>query len=213
MTNLTPIKASIGFKKSSANDGLARANAVLDGVYTAKDDYPASPVDSATLKTQIDGLSAAIAAALDGGKKAIAAREHQKQVVGKSLRQIGRYVEENCKDNMQTFLKSGFQPISTTRTPVPPLSEAIRKIVPGNNSGQILVTVVDDPEAVSYVLRWAPLGPGGTPINWTEQPVAQTRPPALVSGLTPGTTYAFQVRGVKVDGYTDWSESVTRICT
>ena len=171
-----------------------------------------TPPPLATLKTQIDGLSAAIAAALDGGKKAIAAREHQKQVVGKSLRQIGRYVEENCKD-MQTFLKSGFQPISTTRTPVPPLSEAIRKIAAGNNSGQMLVTVVDDPEAVSYVLRWAPLGPGGTPVNWTEQPVAQTRPPALVSGLTPGTTYAFQVRGVKIDGYTDWSESVTRICT
>jgi len=36
---------------------------------------------------------------------------------------------------MTTFLKSGFPPV-TIRTPVKPLSESIRNIVPGDNSGQ-----------------------------------------------------------------------------
>src|SRR5437870_1844469 len=31
--------------------------------------------------------------------------------------------------------------------------------------------------------------------------------------VDPRTAYAFQVRGVTNAGYTDWSESVTRICT
>ncbi len=92
MAKVKPIKASLGFKKVSANDVAARGNAVLAGVYADKDDYPNPPIDQATLKSQLDTLSAAISAALDGGKKAIAEREHQKEVVIKSLRQIGHYV-------------------------------------------------------------------------------------------------------------------------
>jgi hypothetical protein len=43
------------------------------------------------------------------------------------------------------------------------------------------------------------------------QIVAKARPASLVTGLTPGTTYAFQVRSL-VDGvYSDWSDSVMRI--
>src|SRR5690242_18165451 len=122
MTQTKPIKASLGFKKSSANDVLNRGNAVLGGVFSDKEDYINPPVDEATLKNQLDALSVDITAALDGGKKAIAAREHQKEVVIKSLRQLGHYVEENCKDNMPIFLKSGFEPVSTTRTKVGPLS-------------------------------------------------------------------------------------------
>ena len=213
MTQSKSIKASVGFKKLAAGDVLARANAVLDGVYTAKDDYANPPVDQATLKTQIDALSAGITAALDGGKKAIAAREHLKEVVIQSLRQLGHYVEANCKHDMPTFLKSGFQPISAIRTPSAPLSESIRKIAPGNNSGQMKVTLVFQQDAFAYQLRWAPVGSGGTLDNWTEQPVGNVKSPSLVTGLTPGTAYAFQVRAVTNAGYTDWSESVTRICT
>jgi hypothetical protein len=213
MTQTKPIKASLGFKKSSANDVLNRANAVLGGVFTDKEDYSIPPVDEATLKNQIDALSSDITAALDGGKKAIAAREHQKEVVIKSLRQLGHYVEENCKDNMPIFLKSGFEPVSTTRTKVAPLSDAIRKIIPAKNSGQMAVSLVAQAGALAYQLRWAPVGPGGTLGNWTEQLVGHAKPATLVTGLTPGTAYAFQVRAVTDSGYADWSESVTRICT
>ena len=213
MTQTKSIKASLGFRKLSAGDVVARANAVLDGLYTGKDDYPDPPVDQATLKAQIDALSGGITAALDGSRQAIAARNHLKEVVIKSLRQLGHYVEENCKDNMATFLKSGFQPLSTTRVPAARLSESIRKIAPGKISGQMEVTLVSEQAALSYQLRWAPVGPSGTPGNWIEQPVGNTKPAALITGLTPGTAYAFQVRAVTNAGYTDWSESVTRICT
>ena len=133
------IKASLAFNRLPAGDVLARANAVFDGVYNAKDAFPIPPIDPATLKAQIDALSVGITASFDGGKKAIAEREHQKEVVLRSLRQLGHYVEENCKDDMPTFLKSGFQPVSTTRTPATPLTEKIRKIAPGKNSGEMLV--------------------------------------------------------------------------
>ncbi|HEY2380419.1 MAG TPA: fibronectin type III domain-containing protein [Terriglobia bacterium] len=213
MTQTTPIKATLGFKKNSAKDVLARVNAVLGGIFTDTDDYPNPPIDQATLKSQADALSAGISAALDGGKKAIAEREHQKAVVIKSLRQIGQYAEANCKDEITIFLKSGYNAVSSTRTPAVPLSAAFRKIVPGGNSGQILVTLVAQAAAFSYVLRWAPAAAGGTLGTWIEQPVGNTRPPALVAGLIPGTTYVFQVRAVTKAGYSDWSDSVTRIAT
>ena len=35
--------------------------------------------------------------------------------------------------------------------------------------------------------------------------------PLLITGLSPGTTYVFQARALTKTGYSDWSESVTRI--
>jgi len=211
MTKTKPIKASVGFK--DAGDVVARANAVLGGLFTAKDDYAVPPIAEATLKVQTDALSAAMAAALDGGKKAIAERNRQKEVVIKSLRLLAHYAQENCKDDMTTFLKSGFQAVTINRTSAQPLSEWIRKIVPGKNSGQFLVSLVARSDAWAYQVRCAPVGPGGTPGTWIDEPVVNTKRPALVTGLTPGTTYAIQVRAITNSGYTDWTESITRICT
>ncbi len=213
MTESKMIKASLLLSKAAPGDVVARANAVCGGIFTASEDYPHTSVDKPTLEAQIDSLSASITAALDGGRKAIAERNRQQEVLARSLRQLANYVEHNCKGDMTTFLKSGFQPVTTVRTKVQPLSESIRKIVPGNNSGQMLVAIVALAAALSYELRWAIAGPGGTPGTWISQPVGNTRPPALVTGLTPGATYAFQVRAVTNSGYTDWSEPITRICT
>src|SRR5262245_44822632 len=102
MTHPKPIRAVKSFPKSSAGarDVLARANLVCERLYAANEDYANPPVDHATVKVQIDALSAAIVASMDGGRKAIAEREHQKSVLMKSLRQLAHYVEANCKDDM-----------------------------------------------------------------------------------------------------------------
>jgi len=212
MTTPKPIKASLGFKKLSTGDVIARANAVCGGIFAAKDEYPVPPVDQATLKAEVDALSESTTAALDGGNKAIAERDHRREIVMKSLRLLGRYAEEECNGDMPIFLKSGFQAISRTRTLAQAVSDAIRKIVPGPNSGQMKVSIVGRRDAFSYQLRWTPVGTE-TAGNWTTQLVCKIRPPVLVTGLTPGTAYAFQVRAATDSGYTDWSESVTRICT
>jgi len=156
---------------------------------------PAPPVDMPALKAATDLLAAKIAAAADGGKTAIAEKNHQKEVVAKLLVQLAHYVEANCKDDITIFLSSGFTPAASTKNTTPPVSESIRKIEPGPNSGQMLVTLMKFPGAASYLVQWAPA----------------VRPPVLISGLTPGTTYVFQARAVTKTGYSDWSESVTRI--
>jgi hypothetical protein len=53
----------------------------------------------------------------------------------------------------------------------------------------------------------------GTPGTWTSQLVTKMRPATTITGLTPGTT-SIQVRSfADTTGFTDWSDSVTRICT
>ena len=199
--------------RAVAGNILQRANAVLAGIFTAPAEYPNPPVDMATFKSSVDTLSSDITAALDGGQKAIAQRNHQMQVVNKLLGQLAHYAEASCKDDMTTFLKSGFEAVSTTKSPSQPLSQFIRKIDQGTNSGQLLVTIVAVPGASSYELRWAPLGTGGTPGPWTNQLLNKTRPPMSITGLTPGMTYVFEVRSFSDSGFSDWSDSVTRMCT
>ena len=211
MTKVKPIKAQLAFTKVAPPDVLFRANAVYAGMFN-NPAYSTAPVDMGTFKADIDGLSAAITAALDGGKKAIADLRHQVEVVIKALRQLGHYVEAACKDDMTIFMSSGFLAQGSVRTTTPPLTESIRKIEAGANSGQLLVTIVADRRAFSYELRWAPVT-NGSPGTWTTQAVTTARPASLVGNLTPGTIYAFQVRALSKQGYSDWSDPVTRMCT
>ena len=169
------------------------------------------PIDKAALEAAIASYSLLSTQAADGSKKAIAARNHQGDILIKMLRQLGHWVEANCNDDLKTFLASGFHAKSATSNKRQPVSESIRKLRPGKNSGEMEVVPVALPEALAYQLRFAPAS-GGTPANWTIQPVGLTRPPTVVTGLAPRTSYVFQVRAVTRSGYTDWSDPITRIC-
>jgi hypothetical protein len=200
--------------KTDANAVFSRGTAV----YTGLKDNPefttqSLPVDPTAFKSALDDLSVGIANAMDRGIKALAERDHCKRVVVKMLRQLVHYVEANCKDDVKIFLSSGFAIVSTVRQPIPPLSQFIRRIDPAQISGQLLVTLVSMAAAFSYELRWARAADAsGTAGSWTVQPVVKTRPPVLITGLTPGATYVFQARALTDSGYTDWSDSLSRIC-
>lgn len=208
-----PIKAIGGYNKKSPTDNLAFANAVHSGLFADATDYATPPIDEATFKGAIDTLSTTITAALDGGKKAIAERNHQEEIVIKMMRQLGQYAEAACKDDINTFLKSGFQAAATVRGSQQPVSQNIRKITPGNVSGQFHIVLVAVDGAAAYEVRSAATV-NGAPGTWTTQLITKTRPAVTITGLTPGTTYTIQVRSFADEsGFSDWSDPVTRICT
>jgi hypothetical protein len=179
---------------------------------TGNTNFPNPPVDMAAFKTAVDSFSTLITEALDGSKKVIAQKNKQREAVIKMVRLLGRYVEITSNGDMAVFQTSGFQPASTTKTTSEPLSEKIRKIDHGANSGQIVVWLRTVAKASSYEVRYAPAN-GPTPTAWTSQGVAKVKTPATLTGLTPGTTYMFQARALCPTGYTDWSDSITFICT
>ena len=186
-TKQRPIKAVLNFRRLPAESVVTASTVVHDHMNDNVNfaGAPAPPVDMPALKAATELLSAKIATAADGGKTAIAQRNHQKEVVVKLLVQLAHYVDA--------------------------VSESIRKVDPGVNSGDMQVTLMKFPGAASYDVRWAAVGAGGVPGEWTTKPAAAVRPPVLITGLTPGTTYVFQARAVTQTGYSDWSESVTRI--
>jgi len=213
MTKLTKhYRVNVGFGRMSEKDVAAAAVAVLDGLPN-NPNFPNSPVDLTAFKAEVEAYASAIAAAPDGGKKAIAERNKKREAIVKTLRQLGHWVEANCKNDLTILKSSGFQPASLTKAPIQPLAgpPAIDKVANGPHSGEIVVKPRLLPRAVSFVIRYAAIGADGKPGSWTEMPFVSSRP-VTVNGLTPATNYAFQIRALgRVGGYTDWSDTVTRI--
>src|SRR5437867_1496063 len=123
------IKAATGFRSMKPDAVFSTSQAIynaLDG--NANIPAPPAPFDLPTLLAANQALSAANSAALDGGKKAVAQRNHCKEIVVKILDQLAKYVQANCKDDMTIFLSPGFQAQSWTKTRPATASDKIRSI-------------------------------------------------------------------------------------
>jgi hypothetical protein len=208
---LNIIEPALGVTQIPDGDLLSRLNAVHEGMLN-NPVYPNPPVDMAGFKAAIDAYTAAAAAALDGGKSAIVARDQRRRDAIIMLRLLGHYVEGACKNDMKTFLSSGFV-AAPSRQPAPPQPVSAPSIVRVNqgNSGQLLVTIQPVARARSYELRYAPVPAAGTTGNWTRIVVASTKPATPINNLTPGGNYTFQVRAFGKLGFSDWSAPVERM--
>lgn len=208
-----PIRVKLGYGGLPHQEVATQAVAVVEGL-TNNPKLQNPPISPADLKAQVDTYASLIATAHnDGGKKAIIERNKQHVVVVKMLRQLGHWVEANCNDDPAILKSSGFQQQATpVRTPPQPLDGPPSfKVDNGPNSGHLVVHGKPVSKAVGYSVRYAPLGSDGKPGTWTELHPMTTIRSIAVTGLTPATTYAFQVRALGRLGYTDWSDSVTRI--
>jgi len=175
--------------------------------------FPAPPVDLNVFKSKLDSYSTSIGDAQDGGKKAITLRNHIGQEVIRMIRAIALYVELNCKDDPNIFLSSGLTPQSSVRTPVGELNQPMVSSVDYGASGELLVSIKSvGRQAKSYDVHYGVVGAGGAlPTNWSTVTVPNTKTPARLTGLTPGTTYAIQVRAYGPAGYTPYSDSAIRM--
>jgi hypothetical protein len=200
-----------GFAGVSDADVLSRGTNVQTCM-TGNANFPNPPVDLAALKTALDTFSALIAQALDGSKKVIAEKNKQRTAVIKMLRLLGRFVEVTCKDDMAIFETSGFQAAPAIRSTTPPLTEKIRKVVHGLNSGEITVWLKAVAKASSYEFRYA-VANAGAATTWTTMPLSNVKASIALKGLTPATTYLFQARALFKNTYTGWSDSISFICT
>src|SRR5882724_3384287 len=106
------------------------------------------------------------------------------------------YVEAACDGDMAKFNTSGFVAASTTRTAPQPLPPATFEYIDrGPRAGDIVVKVKPISKAMSFDVHFAVLGNGGTPGAWTTQTLTSPKK-TTISNLTPGATYAFQVRAL-----------------
>jgi hypothetical protein len=206
------IKAALNFGRLLPEQLLALGYAILKAL-TGNVNFTTLPLDLAVLKSALDAYNVSIGDAKDGSKKAITLRNQQGEEVIRMLRVLAFYVELNCKDDLNVFLTSGFTPRSHTRTPAQALDQPMIVDIEQGITGQLLASIKAVRGAKTYELRYGPVGAGGaTPVSWLAQTASKAKPAAAINGLTPGTTYAIQVRAYGPLGYTEWSDSATRMC-
>ena len=129
------------------------------------------------------------------------------------FRLLGHYVEGTCKNDMTTFLSSGFAVDNgRQKNPPQPVSSPLILAVDQGVTGQLLISIKKVANARHYELRHAVPPVAGAKENWTIQTVGSTRPPAAENNLNPGTIYLFQVRAYGKLGFSDWSSPAQRMC-
>ena len=207
----TLIKAALNFQKLLPEQVLSQGQALWKGL-NGNSNYTRLPVDLDVVKADLDSYAAAIVDAKDGGKKAITLRDKQGEVVIRTIKALALYVELNCKDDMNIFLSSGLQPRSNVRTAPQPLAQPMILSLDQGTSGQVLASVKPVRKAKHYELRYGQAGAGGAaPAVWLTLVVPNVKAAIPIDGLTPGTTYAVQVRAYGQLGYTEYSDSATRM--
>ena len=208
---INTIKPALGLVRLSDANLLLKLNTVHDGMVN-NPAYPTPPVEMSSFKVAIDAYTAAVTATMDGGKTATAARDKERSDVMLMLRLLGHYVEANCKNDMATFLSSGFSAAATTRTAVQHVAVPSIIAVDQGNTGQLKVTIQPVAKAKSYEVRYGVVPPWGGTVTWMSLQVSSTKPPVAISNLIRGTDYMFEVRAFGRLGFSDWSSSVDRMC-
>ena len=171
------------------------------------------PFDEATLRTSVDDLTGSIAtqAQAGGGTTVTTVKNKKRDVLDGLLRKLAHYVQANCNDDVQVVLNSGFQAKTTAVRSQVPLEKAKIVSVDNGHAKELVVRAHKIPRARSYEVQAAAVGANNTVGSFQPAGIFTKSRSMTVTGLTPGTTYAFQVRALGRLGYTDWSDSANRM--
>jgi hypothetical protein len=201
-------RISVDFGSLTNNQLWQRGMAVVLAL-TGNVKYPNPPVAMAILQSLLAAFHAAIIDAMEGSRKAMTLRDSLRAQVISALKMVASYVQENADGD---FSNAGFETYSTTRkTGQLVTTPTFRRIYDGPNSGEIMFLINAVPYARGYQVQYAALK-DGVPGPWTVVDVMNVKSAFKIGGLTPQTTYIFQVRAIGTANRSDWSNSVSIIC-
>ena len=212
MTQQVTVKTNV--KRLSDPDAIAFAGTVIKGVCVDKVIAAAPPFDEATLQTAVDDLKGAIAAQAQagGGTVVTAVKKKKRNVLDGLLRKLAHYVQANCNDDVQLVVKAGFQARATSARSQTQLDKATILSVENVHTRQVVVNARKVSGAKLYEAQTAIVSANNTGSFQSAGVFSKARS-MTITGLTPGTTYAIQVRALGGStGSGDWSDTVTRIC-
>jgi hypothetical protein len=201
--------------KLSDADALATAGAAIKGVFVDKVIAAAPPFDQAILQTAIDDLNGAITAQAQagGGATVTAVKKKKRDMLNGLLRKLAHYVQTNCNDDVQLVLKSGFQPKAVPVRTQTQLDKTTITGVDNAHTRQLAVTAQKVSRAKLYEVQVAVVGANNTVGPFQSAGFFTKSRSMIVTGLTPGTVYAIQVRALGgTTGSGDWSDPVAHMC-
>ena len=188
------------------------AGAVIKGL-TNNPAFPSPPVTPAAMQTAKDRFTVAIAAQNMGGKAATIEKNAARAALVGLIRLQAAYVQGNCNNDLQTLTSSGFEAVINSHAQTPLVTPNIVSLDNGN-TGELLVKINPVANARCLEVRYAAVAATGAPGPWQTAGLYTDSRSMSITGLTPATTYAVQVRAVGSSSrYSDWSDSVTHMCT
>jgi hypothetical protein len=203
---------SLNFSQTKVPDLISRGHTVCTSIAAAPGLFTSPPVPLTALEQELDDLTAFAAAASDGSRKHKAQRDKVRKSLEHDLSLLAAYVLKVADGDPAIVTASGFVPAPPRKhSPPQPIAQPRVVSIEQGNSGQLLVSLTPVPKAHGYDLRHAPLANGLPAADWTTVTVTIAKIPIPIDDLTPGTIYAFQVRALGKLGYTDWSDSTTRM--
>lgn len=168
--------------------------------------YPTPAVSLADLSAAQTAFEQAMVAMTQGGTQATADKNVKRAALVALLRQEAIYVQGTANNDLPTLLSSGFLVNSTSRTKSPLATPNILEIDNGMTT-QLVVRA----QAVSNARAYEAQVKNGTG-GWVPSGTFTQARRIVLEGLTPGSTYTVQVRGVGGSlGYSDWSDPVSHM--
>jgi hypothetical protein len=148
-----------------------------------------------------------LAAAADGGKRAVAEKNVARANLIDALRQIASYVQSVAGANLPVLLSSGFQPVTSNTTQAPLAKPVVENI--------------DNFQSTMAMFRLKPItNMRAIEARRKKQGAAEYEAAGIFTqarkikqdGLTPGLWYDWQFRAIGGStGYSDWSDPVSHM--
>ena len=159
-----------------------------DEIEASVADYAASLAEVTDLRNQL--------------RVAVTGKRNRRRALEQMLTRAALALTVASAGNKGAIIGGGFQVVHNT-SPVGelPMPQNLRA-VPGGFEGSIRLRWEAMRQARIFEIQSKPAGPGG---EWTAQP-SSTRSTVLVTGLTPGVRYSFQVRALGSAGPSPWSD-------
>jgi len=204
-------RVKLGLRNASDSEVVTIATKVVNGVKN-NERFRDSYVDMPAFETAIDEFKHAIAIRPNAGKPGTADKNEKRRKVENFIRKMAAYVDSAHNDNPETLLSTGFSAKNSSHAPGP-IPKAIIRTVKNGITGQLVLIVEAIKNAKSYQVQSATVSRDGVQGPWQDHPPFTNSRSMRVNGLTSGTTYAFQVRGIGTMGPGDWSDPVSRMCS
>jgi hypothetical protein len=147
-----------------------------------------------------------------GGILATVDKKHKRAILVEMLRELAHYVQAKSKRDEERLRSSGFRPVSTNNAQQQLPTPSVPRLRQGI-SGQMLLKTKPIPNAKLYETEVAVIDADGASGPWKTGGFSTDSRSMAVSGLTPGTIYAFRIRAHGGStGFSDWSDPVRRMC-
>ena len=197
------IRVNLGFANAADYVIEELAEGVHTGM-TGNTHFPTPPVTMAALLAATTAFTDARVAAAQGGEADTAAKDNAREALITLLRQLALYVQMTSNNNLATLLSSGFEAVSTNRASTPLSKPHINDLL-NDGVGRMKLRVTSVKNSRQYEVHYST-----TPGQWSPPQAFNSTREMVVTGLTPGEMYTFEVRAMGGStGASEWSDAVS----